>query len=46
MHPTPDFITHLMNEALSEATQAAARGEVPVGAVVAHNQTIIGRDTT
>jgi tRNA(adenine34) deaminase len=43
MHPTPEFITHLMKEALHEAAQAAARGEVPVGAVIAHNQAIIGR---
>lgn len=32
-----------MNEALHQAAQAATRGEVPVGAVVAHKDTIIGR---
>ncbi len=32
-----------MTEALTEAAKAAASGEVPVGAVIAHNQTIIGR---
>ena len=32
-----------MSEALKEATRAAADGEVPVGAVIAHNETIVGR---
>jgi tRNA(adenine34) deaminase len=32
-----------MNEALVEAAKAAACGEVPVGAVISHKQTIIGR---
>jgi tRNA(adenine34) deaminase len=32
-----------MEEALREAARAAAHGEVPVGAVVVHNGTMIGR---
>lgn len=46
--PTPDDIDHLMNEALSHARNASQAGEVPVGAVIAHNNTIIGtgRNTT
>jgi tRNA(adenine34) deaminase len=32
-----------MNEALKEAKMALAEGEVPVGAVVVHDNTIIGR---
>jgi tRNA(adenine34) deaminase len=43
MHPTPEFLEHLMTEALREAAQASAQGEVPVGAVIAHNETIIAR---
>ena len=43
MHPTPDFISHLMTEALREAASAAASGEVPVGAVIAHSGSIIAR---
>jgi tRNA(adenine34) deaminase len=39
----PDFLNYLMQEALTEATRAADANEVPVGAVVAHNNTIIGR---
>jgi tRNA(adenine34) deaminase len=41
--PTPDFIEFLMNEAIVQAKSAASAGEVPVGAVVSHNSTIIGR---
>jgi tRNA(adenine34) deaminase len=46
--PTPEFIDHLMNEAIGHAKSAARAGEVPVGAVIAHNNTIIGtgRNTT
>lgn len=43
MKPTPDFISHLMAEALREAAHAAAKGEVPVGAVIAHKEAIIAR---
>jgi len=32
-----------MGEALALARAAASRGEVPVGAIVVHNETIIGR---
>ena len=32
-----------MNMALVEARQAAANGDVPVGAVVVHEQTVVGR---
>jgi tRNA(adenine34) deaminase len=41
--PTPEQLNLLMNEALREAANAAAAGEVPVGAVVAHAGNIIGR---
>lgn len=41
--PTPEQLNVLMNEALQEAANAAAAGEVPVGAVVAHAGNIIGR---
>jgi tRNA(adenine34) deaminase len=41
--PTPELLAHLMTEALREAAKAAAFGEVPVGAVIAHKETIIGR---
>lgn len=41
--PSPQFIDYLMSEALSEATRAAHAGEVPVGAVIAHRESIIGR---
>jgi tRNA(adenine34) deaminase len=43
MHVTPDFVDFLMQEALAEATAAATLNEVPVGAVVAHQGSIIGR---
>jgi tRNA(adenine34) deaminase len=41
--PTPDFLNSLMDEALHEAKHAADAGEVPVGAVISHAGTIIGR---
>ena len=41
--PSPEFIDQLMAEAIAQAKSAAALGEVPVGAVVAHNNAIIGR---
>jgi tRNA(adenine34) deaminase len=41
--PTPDFLEYLMDQALLEATKAAAAGEVPVGAVIAHQGSIISR---
>ena len=41
--PSPEFIDQLMTEAIAQAKSAAALGEVPVGAVVAHNNAIIGR---
>ena len=40
---TPRDLDFLMAAALEEAKAADAAGEVPVGAVVSHNQTIIGR---
>jgi tRNA(adenine34) deaminase len=40
-HPVID--TRLMQLALGEARQAAAKGEVPVGAIVAHAGEVIGR---
>ncbi len=43
MHLPPTFIEYLMREALTEATRGASAGEVPVGAVLAHNGTIIAR---
>jgi len=45
---TPEYIDTLMSEAIAQAKNAAAAGEVPVGAVIAHNGTIIGagRNTT
>ena len=39
----PDDHQHFMGEALREAGAAAERGEVPIGAVVAHGGRIIGR---
>jgi tRNA(adenine34) deaminase len=42
-HPSAEFLEHLMHEALIEASKAAALGEVPVGAVVAHQGVIISR---
>jgi tRNA(adenine34) deaminase len=46
--PTPEFIDLLMTEAIGYAKSAAKAGEVPVGAVIAHNNVIIGtgRNTT
>lgn len=45
---SPEFIDHLMNQAIAQAKSAALAGEVPVGAVIAHNNSIIGagRNTT
>lgn len=43
MQLIPDFVDYLMREALAEAAAAAAHNEVPVGAVIAHGGTIIGR---
>lgn len=40
---SPDFDTAMMREALSLAAEAAARGEVPVGAVVVSDGAVIGR---
>jgi len=40
---TPDYISMLMDEALKEATLAKDKGEVPVGAVVARGESIVGR---
>lgn len=34
---------HYMNEALKEAKKAAAAGEIPIGAVLVHNKTIVCR---
>lgn len=46
--PSPEFIDTLMTEAIAHAKNAARAGEVPVGAVIAHNNQIIGtgRNTT
>lgn len=41
--PKPEFINALMDEALQEASRASTAGEVPVGAVIAHAGTIVGR---
>lgn len=41
--PSPEFVSYLMREARAEATLAADQGEVPVGAVIAHGEKIIGR---
>ena len=41
--PSRDFDAAMMREALSLAGEAAARGEVPVGAAVVSNGTVIGR---
>ena len=41
--PGRDFDAAMMREALSLAGEAAARGEVPVGAVVVSGGTVIGR---
>ena len=41
--PSRDFDASMMREALSLAGEAAARGEVPVGAVVVSDGTVIGR---
>ncbi len=48
MQLTPDFVDHLMQEALVEARTAAVHDEVPVGAVIAYKGSIIarGRNTT
>jgi len=43
MHLPHTFIEHLMREALTEAARGASAGEVPVGAVLAHNDAIIAR---
>ena len=43
MQLTPDFVDYLMQEALAEAAAAAKHNEVPVGAVIAHGDKIIGR---
>jgi len=40
---TPDHVARLMDEALKEAALAKDKGEVPVGAVIARGETIIGR---
>jgi tRNA(adenine34) deaminase len=40
---TADFTEQLMKAALAEAAAAAARGEVPIGAVIALNGEIIAR---
>jgi tRNA(adenine34) deaminase len=44
----PEFLDHLMQAALEEARLADQAGEVPVGAVLAHEGSIIarGRNTT
>jgi len=41
--PSRDFDAAMMREALSLAGEAAARGEVPVGAVVVSGGAIVGR---
>ena len=43
MQLTPDFVDYLMQEALAEAATVAKHNEVPVGAVIAHGDKIIGR---
>jgi tRNA(adenine34) deaminase len=39
----PDDHQHFMGEALREAAEAAERGEVPIGCVIAYEGRIIGR---
>lgn len=41
--PTPEFANFLMTEALKEAELGASKGEVPVGAVLAVDGTIVAR---
>ncbi len=41
--PSAEFLDSLMHEALIEAAKASAAGEVPVGAVIAHNGSILSR---
>ena len=41
--PSAEELDHFMGEALQEARQAAALGEVPVGAVVVRDGSVIGR---
>ena len=43
MAMTDSEINQYMSAALAEAKKAAAIGEVPIGAVVVHDQQIIGR---
>jgi tRNA(adenine34) deaminase len=43
MSITPEFVNYLMREALAEADLAAKSNEVPVGAIIAHGEKIIGR---
>ena len=43
LSPTPDHLEYLMAEAIMEAKKAAAKGEVPVGAVISHAGRIVGR---
>lgn len=43
MNITSDLDTFWMHEAILEAQKAADIGEVPIGAVIVHNGTIIGR---
>ncbi len=41
--PSPQLLESLMDEALAEARKAQSAGEVPVGAVVWHAGSIVGR---
>lgn len=41
--PSPELIIYLMQQARAEASLAASQGEVPVGAVIAQGEKIIGR---
>jgi tRNA(adenine34) deaminase len=43
VHPSTDFDAAMMDEALALARAAAARGEVPVGAIVVRAGGIVGR---
>ncbi len=38
-----EFVKYLMSAALEEADKAAKAGEVPIGAVIARNETIVAR---
>ncbi len=44
LHPPPEPDVHFMEQALREARRAADEGEVPVGAVLVRDGSVISRD--